>query len=89
MVKCCLNWKVVAGVAVTGAGLWVMAPGLVSAALPLLFLAICPVSMLLMMRMMQGEQKASAPASGMAPEHDEPTTVEIGLSTDGARRPRG
>ncbi len=48
MLKMCLNWKVVAGLAALGLAIWVVAPGLVAAALPLLLLAACPLSMLLM-----------------------------------------
>jgi Protein of unknown function (DUF2933) len=47
----CYNWKVLAGLAAVAVGLFVVAPGLVLGALPLLFLAACPLSMLLMMRM--------------------------------------
>lgn len=50
----CFNWKVVAGLAVVGLGIWAVAPNLVGAALPLLILAACPLSMLLMMRGMGG-----------------------------------
>jgi len=47
-----LNWKVIAALAAVGVGLYAFAPGLVAAALPLLILAACPLSMLLMMRAM-------------------------------------
>lgn len=50
----CINWKVVAGLAAVGLGIWLFAPGVVSAALPLLIFAVCPLSMVLMMRGMQG-----------------------------------
>lgn len=53
MLKCCLNWKVIAGLAAVGVGIYVVAPGLVAAALPILLLAICPLSMLFMMKSMQ------------------------------------
>lgn len=59
MLKCCLNWKVVAGLAVVGVTVWALAPGTLSAALPLLVLAVCPLSMLFMMKAMQGQQGAS------------------------------
>ena len=52
--KMCLNWKVVAGLGAAGVGLYLVAPGLAVAALPLLLLAVCPLSMLLMMKGMQG-----------------------------------
>lgn len=52
--KCCLNPKVIAGVVAVGVGVYVFAPGAFAAALPLLVLAICPLSMVLMMGMMMG-----------------------------------
>ena len=67
----CLNWKVVAGLAVVGLIVWVLAPQFIWAALPLFILAACPLSMLFMMRGMQGggnqgalspAQKSQAPA---------------------------
>lgn len=55
----CLNWKVVAGLAVVGLGTWVVAPNLVWAAVPVLVVLACPLSMLLMMRGMGGAQCAT------------------------------
>lgn len=46
----CLNWKVVAGLAIAGLGIWALAPGLWAAALPVLVVLACPLSMLFMMR---------------------------------------
>ena len=57
----CLNWKVLAGLAAVGVGIWTVAPNLVGAALPLLLLAACPLSMLFMMRGMGGGQCAAQP----------------------------
>ncbi len=54
MIKMCLNWKVLAGLAAVGAGIFAAAPDLALSALPILLLAICPLSMLLMMVGMQG-----------------------------------
>lgn len=48
----CLNWKVLAALAAVGVGVYALAPNLVTAATPLLVLALCPLSMLLMMRAM-------------------------------------
>lgn len=48
MLKMCLNWKVVAGLAAIGLAIWAVAPGFVAAALPILVLAACPLSMLAM-----------------------------------------
>lgn len=56
----CLNWKVLGGLAMVGLGLWVVAPNLVARALPLLLLAACPLSMLLMMRGMRHGTQSDA-----------------------------
>jgi hypothetical protein len=50
MLFMCLNWKVVAGLAVVGVIVWAVAPQLLLGAIPLLIVAACPLSMLLMMR---------------------------------------
>jgi len=66
-VQMCLNWKVLAGLAVVGLAVWVVAPQFVLAALPLLLVVACPLSMLLMMGRMRGGQPAQAnqpPAAG-------------------------
>lgn len=55
----CINWRVVGGLAAVGVGIWVMAPNLIAAAAPLLIFAICPLSMMLMMRSMSNNQNAS------------------------------
>lgn len=62
--KMCLNWKVIAGVAVVAVGFYTFAPGLAAAALPFLVLAICPLSMLLMMGMMNKGESGAACAVG-------------------------
>ncbi|MGH2573295.1 MAG: DUF2933 domain-containing protein [Actinomycetota bacterium] len=56
IVRMCFNWKVLSALAVLGLGVWIAAPGLLGAALPLLLVALCPLSMLLMMRRMQGDR---------------------------------
>jgi hypothetical protein len=50
----CINKKVVIGLAGAGVVLYLVAPGAIGAALPLLLLAICPLSMIVMMRAMSG-----------------------------------
>ena len=55
MFKMCFNWKVLAGLAVVAAGVYMVAPAAFAASLPLLFLAACPLSMILMMKMMAGD----------------------------------
>ncbi|WP_162924772.1 DUF2933 domain-containing protein [Rubrobacter indicoceani] len=62
--KMCLNWKVLAGLIAAGVGLYFLAPELALAALPILVLAVCPLSMMLMMWSMRGtEDKESGLAS--------------------------
>jgi hypothetical protein len=53
MLKMCLNPKVLAGLAVVSLGIYLFAPGLLAEAVPILLLAACPLSMLLMMWTMQ------------------------------------
>lgn len=66
MLKHCLNWKVITGLGVVGVGIYAVAPGLAVAALPFLLLAICPLSMMFMMKGMgqnqDGERQASEEA---------------------------
>jgi hypothetical protein len=54
--RMCLNWKVLAGLATVGIGVYVLAPELMAETLPVLLLAACPLSMLLMMWGMQRTQ---------------------------------
>ncbi|MGH2655454.1 MAG: DUF2933 domain-containing protein [Actinomycetota bacterium] len=57
VLRMCLNWKVLAGLAAVGVGVWALAPDLASSALPLLLVLACPLSMFLMMRGMHtGEE---------------------------------
>lgn len=50
----CFNWKVLAGLAVIGGVVVVVAPGQALAVLPLLLLAACPLSMVVMAVTMGG-----------------------------------
>lgn len=52
----CINKKVVAVLAIVGVALYLAAPNLIGAALPLLILAACPLSMVFMMRAMSGDK---------------------------------
>lgn len=57
LIQCCLNWRVIVGLALVGAATFVVAPRFALAALPVLVLLVCPLSMLFMMRSM-GAMKA-------------------------------
>lgn len=76
MLKMCLNWKVLAGLAVLGVGIYAVAPNLAAAALPILLLAICPLSMLFMMKGMQGDGGAG----------DRPQILETGTGPNREER---
>lgn len=59
----CLDKKVLAGAAVAAAAIYVLAPNLIGAALPVLVMAICPLSMLIMMKAMaRRDDTATEPA---------------------------
>lgn len=71
VLKMCLNPKVLAGLAVAGVAIYLIAPNLIAAALPLLLLAACPLSMLLMMWGMQhahGQQTTQESGAGLTRE---------------------
>ena len=61
----CLNKRVLIGLGVVAVAVVVLAPNLFGAALPLLFVAACPLSMIFMMRAMGGGEKSgSSPSNG-------------------------
>lgn len=63
MLKMCLHPKAIAAVVAVAAGVWFIAPQWFAAALPILFLAICPLSMVVMMKMMIPSDAAQAEAA--------------------------
>lgn len=52
IIKCCMNWKVICGLVLLGAALLIIAPGIGTRALPVLFMLACPLSMLVMLPLM-------------------------------------
>ena len=67
MLAMCFNWKVLAPAGAVAAAVFIFAPGTALAVLPLLLLAACPLSMLVMMLAMNGigprkAEDAPAPA---------------------------
>jgi hypothetical protein len=85
----CLNKKVIAGLVVAAGAIYLLAPNWFGAALPLLIFAACPLSMLLMMRMMSGSGNSSCntkPASG---SEDADELARLRAEVDGLRAEQG
>lgn len=60
--RLCLNWKVLLGLAIVAVGIYfAVSPSALKAALPLLLVAACPLSMMLMMRAMPRGSHAVQP----------------------------
>ncbi len=55
----CFDWRVLAGLGAVGLGIWLVAPQFIAPALPILVVLICPLSMLLMARMMGSSMQRS------------------------------
>lgn len=60
----CINKRVVGGLALTALVLLALAPRQVAGLVPLLVMAVCPLSMLWMMRGMHGRRAADATGAG-------------------------
>jgi uncharacterized membrane protein len=71
MLKMCLNWKVLVGLVAVGLAIYAVAPDMVVAALPILLLALCPLSMLFMMKAMHGNQGETQGKPQVLQETDE------------------
>jgi len=61
ILRACADWRVVVILVAVGAGVAVLAPNLIAAAIPLLLVAACPLSMLVMMRTMTSQQSNQSP----------------------------
>ncbi len=59
LLRACYDWRVLAALGVLGLGIYLVAPGLAAGAIPLLLVAACPISMLLMMKVMSGQPQSS------------------------------
>lgn len=55
LLRMCYDWRVLAGLAGAGVWVWIVAPELIFGVLPLLLLAACPLSMVVMAWMMRGQ----------------------------------
>ena len=73
--RLCINWKVVAGLTWAAFVLWLVLPNVFWLALPVLIIAACPLSMLLMMRGMRRQHTSLAQAN------ETPHTAEAQLPT--------
>ena len=71
----CFNKKVIAGLVAAGVAVFLVAPAAFSAALPLLILAACPLSMMLMMKSMKGMGSAAGDQSRTGPAGDRDTKM--------------
>ena len=92
LVNCCLNWKVLVGMAIVGAGVWLFVPASLGATLPILVALLCPISMFLMMRNMnkngacetQPEPARSTDIIDATPQSTHPTISANALSVQPA-----
>ncbi|UQA91142.1 DUF2933 domain-containing protein [Streptomyces halobius] len=64
----CLNKKVLIGLGIVAVGLFLLKPAWMVAALPLLILAICPLSMIFMMRGQRNGQGSSCSTGTETPK---------------------
>ena len=78
----CFNWKVLAGLAGVGLGVYVAAPELALSALPLLLMAACPLSMLLMAKGMGGMQGGQCATPGQEQARQAPAPAAHAASAD-------
>ncbi|HEY9555831.1 MAG TPA: DUF2933 domain-containing protein [Acidimicrobiales bacterium] len=77
----CFNKKVVAALAIVALTIYLFVPNLVAAAIPLLILAACPLSMVLMMRMMSRSDEGSGGSSSRADTDDELSQLRAEVAT--------
>lgn len=64
MLRACYDWRVITALAAVAGGVVLFAPNLIGAALPLLIVAACPLSMMLMMKTMGVHEANTSPAGG-------------------------
>jgi hypothetical protein len=55
ILRACLDWRVVSGIAALGIAVYLVNPAILAAAFPLMLIAVCPLSMILMMRAMASQ----------------------------------
>lgn len=74
----CLDWRVLVGLALVGLAVARFAPHALGAALPLLVLAVCPLSMLLMMGGMARMHDHGGAAAAAPVDQSDPTALTAG-----------
>lgn len=67
VLRACYDWRVITALAAVGGGVVLFAPSLIGAALPLLIVAVCPLSMMIMMKTMGGHDQNATPAAAAQP----------------------
>ena len=87
MLKACYDWRVISALAAIGVAVFVLAPNLILGALPLLLVAACPLSMILMMKTM-GSHDASAQPRAAAAGHDRVAQLRAELAATQAEQQR-
>lgn len=75
--QCCLNWKIVLGLGLVVAAIWVAAPRLVGTVVLLFLILICPLSMLFMLW------------SGRHGRHGTTTTMQMDVAHEAERLRKG
>ena len=90
MLGMCLDKRVLGGLAVVGAGMFIFAPHMIVTALPLLLVAICPLFMLVMLFMgkaimggKQAEFEQQEGSLGVATSYSCPMHQDIASATPG------
>lgn len=78
--RCCLNPKVIGGLAVVGLAVWFFAPSAGATALPLLITLVCPLSMGVMAwGMRRGGSRPAPKSEGASPQTADPADVDAEL----------
>jgi hypothetical protein len=86
VLRACLDWRVMTGLAALGVVVYAIAPGIISGAAPLLLLAACPLSMLLMMKAMGGQRQEPARAATEPSAADRAAALRSELADLGRRQ---
>lgn len=80
LLKACYDWRVITALGAVGVGVILLAPNLIGAALPLLLVAACPLSMMVMMKTMGGHQAGADPATATPADRAEQIRTELAAS---------